>query len=392
MARWVIHIDMDAFFAAIEQRDNAALRGRPVIIGGCGKRGVVSTASYEARAFGIHSAMPMSQARRLCPHGVFLPPDGRKYAQVSAQIMDILQTFSPLIEPLSQDEAFLDASGMDWLWPSPAALAAAIKARIKQDTGLTASAGVAANKFLAKLASDLKKPDGLVVITPQEAQTVLAPLPVSRLWGIGEKAATALEQHGIRTIGQLQALPLRELAGLCGDHQARELYQLCRGLDDRPVMPPPPPKSLGRETTFAEDIVSRPLLEKYLLALADKVAYRLRRAGVAGRCVTLKVRYAPFDTITRRHTLADPTALAEEIYTAARTLLAPLPQKPVRLLGITVSSLVPAGTSQLSLFNQTDSKKQALAAAIDRLTEKYGAGVITRARLLSRDGDKEPEP
>lgn len=391
MVRWVIHIDMDAFFAAIEQRDNPALRGHPVIIGGCGQRGVVSTASYEARRFGIHSAMPMSQARRLCPHGVFLPPDGRKYVRVSGQIMAILRSFSPLVEPLSLDEAFLDAGGMEWLWPSPAALAAAIKTRIRQETGLTASAGVAANKFLAKLASDLKKPDGLVVIPPQEAQATLAPLPVSRLWGIGEKAATMLQRHGIHTIGQLQALPLPELSGLCGDHQARELYQLCRGRDDRPVTPPGPPKSLGRETTFAEDIASRPLLEKHLLALADKVAFRLRRAGMAGRCVTLKIRYAPFDTITRRHTLSAPAALAEEIYAAARALLAPLPVKPVRLLGITVSSLVPAGTSQLSLFQQSNSKRQALAAAVDRLTEKYGSGVITRALLLNRDGDHDPE-
>ncbi|MDT8903022.1 DNA polymerase IV [Anaeroselena agilis] len=383
MQRWIIHVDMDAFFAAVEQRDDPALRGRPVVVGGVGPRGVVSTASYEARRFGVHSAMPMSEARRLCPHAVFMPGDHRKYTRVAGEIRAILAAFSPLVEPLSLDEAFLDASGMEWLYKDPKDIAAAIKAKIRDELALTASAGVAPNKFLAKLASDWGKPDGLVVVRHDEIAAFLRAMPVSRLWGAGEKTVALLKGIGINTIGQLadaDEVILRRHFG----QQAGEMRRLARGEDDRPVVPEHEPKSIGNEVTFDEDLRSRDDIGTCLLALSQKVGRRLRQAGYAGRTVTVKIRFGSFRTITRSRTLGEATLLGDTIYETAQAIMADIElAEGVRLLGVTLSNLQVYG-SQTSLFATDDDKKLKASVAVDHLKDKFGEGAITRGRLMPK--------
>lgn len=382
MQRWIIHIDMDAFFAAVEQRDDPALRGRPIIVGGVGRRGVVATASYEARRYGVHSAMPMAEARRLCPQGVFMPGDHRKYGRVAGEIRAILTAFSPLVEPLSLDEAFLDVTGMEWLYPDPAAIAVAIKKRIRDELGLVASAGLAPNKFLAKLASDWGKPDGLVAVRPGEEAAFLRDMPVSRLWGVGEKTAGQLRAVGISTIGQVAAADAKLLARHFGQG-AEEMRRLALGLDERPVVPEHEPKSVGNEVTFVEDLKAREDIETCLLALSQKVGRRLRHGGHAGRTVTVKVRFASFRTITRSRTLAEATALGDTIHRTALEIMAGVNvTEGVRLLGVTVSNLQ-AGGDQLSLFSAADDKKLKVSAAVDRLQDRFGEGAVTRGRLLA---------
>ncbi len=382
MERWIIHVDMDAFFAAVEQRDDPALRGRPVIVGGVGRRGVVSTASYEARRYGVHSAMPMTEARRRCPNAVFMPGNHKKYARVAAEIRAILAAFSPLVEPLSLDEAFLDATGMEWLYPDPRAIAAAIKQRIRNELALTASAGVAPNKFLAKLASDWGKPDGLVVVRPEEVAAFLRAMPIGRLWGAGEKTTKLLQGIGINTIGQLAGAADAILARHFGQ-AAGEMRRLARGEDDRPVVPEHEPKSVGNEVTFAEDLRSREEIGTCLLALSHKVSRRLRQAGYAGRTVTVKIRFGSFRTITRSRTLGDPTLLGDTIYETATAIMDGVElSEGVRLLGVTLSNLQVHG-SQTSLFTAgDDDKKLKVSVAVDRLKDKYGEGAVTRGRLL----------
>lgn len=382
MQRWIIHIDMDAFFAAVEQRDDPALKGRPVVVGGVGKRGVVSTASYEARRYGIRSAMPMSEARRRCPGAVFMPGNHKKYARVAEEIRAILADFSPLVEPLSLDEAFLDVTGMEWLYPEPAAIAAAIKKRIADELALIASAGVAPNKFLAKLASDWGKPDGLVVVQPEEVASFLRSMPIGRLWGVGEKTAKRLQGLGINTIGQLadadESILVRHFGQAAGD-----MRRLARGEDDRPVVPEHEPKSIGNEITFAEDLRSREEIDTCLLALSHKVGRRLRQAGYAGRTVTVKIRFASFRTITRSRTLGAPTLLGDTIYATAAAIMAGVElTEGVRLLGVTLSHLRAHG-GQTSLFTaEDDEKKLKVSVAVDRLKDKFGEGSVTRGRLL----------
>lgn len=381
MERWIIHVDMDAFFAAVEQRDDPSLRGRPVIVGGVGRRGVVSTASYEARRFGVHSAMPMGEARRLCPQGVFMPANHRKYEQVAVQIRDILAGFSPVVEPLSLDEAFLDVTGMEWLYDDPRDIAAAIKQRIRDELSLTASAGVAPNKFLAKLASDWGKPDGLVVVRPEEVAAFLRAMPISRLWGAGEKTAAQLKGIGINTISQLAEADTAVLHRHFGQG-ADDMRRLARGEDDRPVVPEHEPKSLGNEVTFAEDLRTKEEIDTCLLALSHKVSRRLRQAGYAGRTVTVKIRFASFRTITRSRTLGEPTLLGDTIYDTARTIMAGVElTEGVRLLGVTLSNLQAYG-GQISLFAADEDKKLKVSAAVDRLKDKFGEGAVTRGRLL----------
>src|SRR5439155_7141135 len=286
----ILHVDMDAFYASVEQRDRPELRGLPVIVGGSAEgRGVVCAASYEARKFGVHSAMPAVTARRLCPQGIFLPPRMEHYAQISRQIREIFQSFTPLIEPLSLDEAFLDVRGCEGLFGSAPEIARKIKERVRAETELTASVGVAANKFLAKLASDLKKPDGLVVIEPTQVEAILAPLPVGRIWGVGAKGEKRLHALGIRTIGQLAALPEQVLVDHFGDN-GRHLWRLARGIDDRQVVPDEEAKSISTETTFARDIGDRDVLRSWLLDLVEHLGRRLRRVGVHARTIELKVR------------------------------------------------------------------------------------------------------
>lgn len=383
MQRWIIHVDMDAFFASVEQRDNPSLQGKPVIIGGPGRRSVVSTASYEARRFGVHSAMPVSEARRRCPQGIFLPGDHHKYHLVSQAIRAILYDFTPLVEPLSLDEAFLDVTGMDWLYDHPLTIARRIKERISQELSLTASAGIAANKFLAKLASDLEKPDGLVLIKPGEEAKVLENLPVQRLWGVGEKSARLLHGMNIETIGQLARTDPKLLERNLGTW-ALDIYRLAHGRDDRPVIPENTPKSLGNEITFEQDLTCREEIATHLLALAEQVGRRLRYSGYCGRTITVKLRFIPFDTITRSQTLAQPTNLSEVLYeTACQILQRTTLRNNVRLLGLTVSQLAADDSGQLSLFAETEHKRRAVAQAVDRLKDKYGEAIVTKGRLLT---------
>lgn len=377
MQRWIIHVDMDAFYAAVEQRDNPELRNRPVIIGGTGTRGVVATASYEARKFGIRSAMPATEAKRRCPHGAFLAPDHKKYNQVSQQIIKIFTAFSPLVEPLSLDEAFLDVTGMDGLFGSPVDIAIKIKERIKSELGLTASAGVAPNKFLAKLASDMRKPDGLMVIRPEQVLQVLAGIPVTRLWGVGQSTAQLLDQLGLKTIGQVARFDPEKLAKHCGQ-VGYIIHQLANGQDERPVVVDRQPKSIGKENTFAIDIQDREELKAQLWMLVEMVGWRLRRQGLSGRTVTVKVRFASFRTITRSKTLVVAANLDETIFHIAQEALANITlNEGVRLLGVTVSGLVTA-SGQMSLFDQGNEKILAVAQAVDGLKARFGEGAVTR--------------
>jgi len=381
MQRYIIHVDMDAFYASIEQRDNPQLLGMPVIVGGLSNRGVVATASYEARKFGVHSAMSMVEARRRCPQAVCITPDHRKYSFVSAQIRNILDRYSPLVEPLSLDEAFLDVTGMDGLYADPADIARSIKADIKERLQLTASAGVAVNKFLAKLASDLQKPDGLYVIRPGEEAKVLAGLPIRRLWGVGEVTAASIAKLGIRTIGQFAATDPKLLEGYIG-RAVFDLQQLARGIDDRPVVPDQQVKSIGNEETFEEDLYQWEEIEKQLLLFADKVGWRLRRLNLSGRTVTVKVRFASFRTVTRSRTLDEATSLDGVLYHTAKELYKSIPaNEGIRLLGLTVSNLQPAGQS-IALFDSGQEKQEVLHKVVDGLKARFGSAAVTKGRLI----------
>lgn len=383
MQRWIIHVDMDAFYASVEQRDNPSLQGKPVIIGGPGRRGVVSAASYEARRFGVHSAMPLSEARRRCPQGVFLPADHHKYHLVSQTLRAIFYDFTPLVEPLSLDEAFLDVTGMDWLFNHPLTMARQIKERIAHELSLTASAGIAANKFLAKLASDLEKPNGLVLIKPGEEAQVLDNLPLRRLWGVGVKTAQLLFDMHIETIGQLARTDPQVLEQQLGKW-ALEAYRLAHGQDDRPVIPGIAPKSIGNEITFEENLTCREDITTHLLALAEQVGRRLRYSNYSGRTITVKLRFIPFDTITRSQTLAQPTNLSEVLYeTACQILRRTVFRDHVRLVGLTVSQLTTDAGGQLSLFADAEDKRRAVTEAVDRLKDKYGDTIVTKGRLLT---------
>ncbi|WP_312561000.1 DNA polymerase IV [Anaerospora sp.] len=381
MQRYIIHVDMDAFYASIEQRDNPQLLGMPVIVGGLSNRGVVATASYEARKFGVHSAMSMVEARRRCPQAVCITPDHRKYSFVSAQIRNILDRYSPLVEPLSLDEAFLDVTGMDGLYADPADIARSIKADIKEQLQLTASAGVAVNKFLAKLASDLQKPDGLYVIRPGEEAKVLAGLPIRRLWGVGEVTAASIAKLGIRTIGQFAATDPKLLEGYIG-RAVFDLQQLARGIDDRPVVPDQQVKSIGNEETFEEDLYQWEEIEKQLLLFADKVGWRLRKLNLSGRTVTVKVRFASFRTVTRSRTLDEATSLDGVLYHTAKELYKSIPaNEGIRLLGLTVSNLQPAGQS-IALFDSGQEKQEVLHKVVDGLKARFGSAAVTKGRLI----------
>ncbi len=382
--RTVIHVDMDAFYASVEQRDHPELRGRPVIVGADpGGRGVVSAASYEARRFGVHSAMPIGRAARLCPHAAFRPVDHDLYAAVSRQIMAILAEFTPLVEPVSIDEAFLDVTGSRRLFGSGRAIAVRVKARIRDEMSLPASVGVASNKFVAKVASDLEKPDGLVVVRPGDEAGFLSPLPIGRLWGVGRVTGTQLEGMGIRTIGQLARTPVPALTARFGPGAAG-LIALAEGRDDRPVEPFAPPKSMGAEETFGTDHRDLARLQATLREQAERVARELRGEGYAGRSVTLKLRFSDFSTITRRHSI-EPTQDGLRIYAEARALLDRVELvMPVRLIGLSVSGLGPAGQGQLSLLDAGAVRREQVARAVDRIAERFGAGTVRPASLADR--------
>ncbi len=388
--RTIIHVDMDAFYASVEQRDRPELRGRPVIVGADPRgRGVVSAASYEARRFGVHSALPIGRAARLCPDGVFLPVDMDKYVKVSRRIMEILAEFTPLLELLSIDEAFLDVTGTRGLFGDGVEQGRRIKSRIRDVLGLTASVGVASNKFIAKVASDLEKPDGLVVVAAGDETAFLAPLPVSRLWGVGRVAAADLESMGIRTIGQLAAMPTSYLEARFG-RSATALQDLAHGRDDRSVEPFSAPKSMGAEETFGRDHRDLARLRATLRGQAERVARELRAEGWAGRTVTLKLRFADFSTITRSRT-DDPTHDGLRIYEAVTALLARVTlRQPVRLIGLSVSGLVKGTEGQLPLLGPDTARRERLAKALDRLVDRFGEDSIGPASVLGRG--KRPRP
>lgn len=381
--RKILHVDMDAFYASVEQRDDPSLQGKPVVVGGRPEgRGVVSAASYEARKYGIHSAMPLAEALRRCPEAVFLPVNGRKYREVSAQIMEIFLTYTPLVEPLSLDEAFLDISASTGLFGPADRMALTIKERIQTELCLTASVGLACNKFLAKLASDLKKPDGFVIVSPDKIQEFLDPLPVERIWGVGGKTARQLHVLRVKTVKELRHLELKDLTKLFGT-LGTQLYHLARGVDERPVESERRIKSIGHETTFPQDLCDYEELQTTLLKLSVDVGRRLRKNSLKGKTITLKVRYADFRTLTRSHTLLRTTDLDDVIYQEACSLLEEVSLKePVRLIGVTVHNLTDRVEDQLALFAEPQPDKEALTKVLDLVREKYGEKSITRARLL----------
>lgn len=351
--RVILHVDMDAFYASVEALDDPSLRGRPVIVGGTPEgRGVVSAASYEARRFGVHSAMSAARARQLCPDGVFLPGRMDRYAEISARIFTLFRGITPLVEPLSIDEAFLDVTGCGRLFGSPRQIGQRIKAQIADEVGLVASVGVAPNKFLAKLASDLEKPDGFVVITEQEAPALLRELPVKKLWGVGQVLQSEMNAFGIREIKDLLAMPERVLVERFGD-RVRHLLELAVGRDDREVVPGSRAKSIGNETTFARDIGDPDHLLGVLNHLTDKVSRRLRAEGFLARTLTLKYRFGDFTTYTRAATLPEPSDSGTLLRAAARTLFLDHPGRsgrPLRLIGVTASNLVTGSVQQAELF------------------------------------------
>jgi DNA polymerase-4 len=373
---------MDAFYASVEQRDRPELRGLPVIVGADPRgRGVVSAASYEARRFGVHSAMPIGRAARLCPDAVFLPVDMDKYARVSGEIMALLSEYSPLLEPISVDEAFLDVTGSERLLGPAFEVAGTIKARLRGEVGLAASAGVAPNKFLAKLASDLRKPDGLVEVKPGEEVDFLRDLPIERLWGVGRVTARDLGAMGIETIGQLARVRVGLLVKRFGKWGTL-LHELARGRDDRPVEPFAAPKSIGAEETFAQDTRDLEELRRTLLAQAERVARELRAEGYAGRTITLKLRFADFQTITRSLT-GEGTQDGLEIFRRAFGLLGRVERRrPVRLIGVSVAGLIRGGPGQLSLFSAAAARRERVARAADRLASRFGDRALFPASLL----------
>ncbi|HLN28256.1 MAG TPA: DNA polymerase IV [Gemmataceae bacterium] len=384
----ILHVDMDAFYAAVEQRDRPELRGKPVLVGGSAdQRGVVCAASYEARKFGVHSAMPTVTARRLCPQGIFLPVRIDHYARIGKQIREIFLSFTPLVEPLSLDEAFLDVRGSEPLFGPAPEIARQLKERIHAETDLIASVGVAPNKFLAKLASDTSKPNGLLVLEPEHVAAFLAPLPVGRIWGVGAKAERRLRGLGIETIGQLAATPEQFLVDKFGD-MGRHIRQLALGEDERTVVPDREAKSVSTETTFARDIEDPQVLRSWLLELVEQLGQRLRHLGLRAKTIELKLRSANFQTHSRSLTLREPTDSTAAIWQAAAALFdrrIPRGLLPARLLGVGASGLTRETIVQKDLFDSgLQDKQTALDQTLDQIRTRYGADAIRRGGVLDR--------
>lgn len=391
MERWIMHVDMDAFFASVEQRENEDLKNKPVIVGGLGSRGVVSTASYEARIFGVHSAMPMVIARRKCPQGIFLPARHALYQQVSQNIFKIFALFSPCVEPLSIDEAFLDITGMEKLYKGKEELAVRLKEKIYQQTGLVASVGIAPNKFLAKLASDLKKPDGLVIIEQGDEAAAIKNLPLRRLWGVGGKTEEKLVRLGFSRIGDIAAADFSLLKQHFGIHTASHLYELSHGRDTRAVEAENIRQSIGQEITFEEDLQDGEAIKKVFLQLAEKVGFRLRQSGQKAKTIQIKVRTASFQTCTRSQTLGEATDFDQDLYLVAWDLYQKIHlTESIRLLGITAANFVEE--FQESLFEAPGKeKKERLYQTLDHLKLRFGESVITKAQLVHSEGKNPPE-
>ena len=403
----ILHVDMDAFYAAIEQRDHPEYLGKPVIVGARpDQRGVVSTCSYEARQFGVHSAMPSRTAGKLCPQGVFVPPRMERYVQVSEQLMTLLEEFTPLVEPLSLDEAFLDVAGALRRWGDAVAIAEEMRSRIRARLQLTGSVGVASNKFLAKVASDLHKPDGLTVVPESEPGILafLAPLPVNRLWGVGKVTGKRLAEAGIQTIGQIQALTPVALRALVGKGLADAVWELAQGHDDRAVEPAWDEKSISNETTFATDCAAVEIVWQTLLELTENVGARLRRHGKTARTAQIKVRFGDFSTITRQTTFNAPVDTDRDLLMAARLLFErERVRRPVRLIGFGVSHLAPVAPAhreeQPSLFPELRAPAERAAdhrldKAVDRVRGKFGDRAIVRGdwRAVESEEAQPPPP
>jgi DNA polymerase-4 len=392
----ILHVDLDAFFAAVEMLDDPSLRGKPVIVGGLGNRGVVSTANYEARKYGVHSALPMARARKSCPHAVFLAPRMERYSEKSAEVMALLESVTPLVEQLSIDEAFLDVAGARRRLGPPEEIAAIIRVRIRAETGLTASVGVASTKFLAKLCSDLAKPDGMLLVPPGTERAFLAPLPVDRLWGVGPATRRKLDRMGMRTIGDVAALDEVVLVQALGNALGHHLHALARNDDERAVVPEREAKSIGAEQTFGHDLHDRATCERELVRLADRAAQRLRSAGLAARTVTLKIRFADFETRTRARTKPEPFDLSTVVAEAGRELLEHFDvARGVRLLGLSLSQFAPAPATQIELdldgggapsADERTERRAAVERAVDEVRDRFGSRAVRPATLV------EPEP
>jgi DNA polymerase-4 len=385
----IIHVDMDAFFASVEQLLNPKWVGKPVIVGAdpqSGKgRGVVAAASYEARKYGVHSALPISRAYELCPDGVYVTPHGNLYQHYSQQVFSILSKFSPLVEPLSIDEAFLDMTGSLHLFQNVQTMGGALKSEIKKVTGLPASVGIAPSKSVAKIASDLNKPDALTIVEPDKVQDFLDPLPVTKLWGIGEKTFENLSKMGIHTVYQLRIYPPKLLIqkfGKMGQH----IINMATGADQRDVIPEEEVKSVSNEITYEEDQTDFALIKKTVFSLSEKVAGRLRRSGILGKTVHLKIRFHDFKTYTRSYSLMTYTNLTDEIYKTSLFLLDefdPL-EIPVRLLGVGISNLVNKSGKQLNLWEMDLNKKLKLEKVMDQIQDKFGKNSISHAEGLRK--------
>ncbi|MGD9899518.1 MAG: DNA polymerase IV [Calditrichaceae bacterium] len=388
MNRIILHVDMDAFFAAIEQRNNPEYMGKPLIVGADPKdgkgRGVVSTCSYEARKFGVHSAMPISRAYKLCPHGIYVYPNGKLYSQVSREMFSVFYEFSDLVEPLSIDEAFIDVTGSIRLFGDGPSIGEKLKRRIYEKVNLTASVGIAPNKFLAKIASDLKKPDGLVVVKEGEIDSFLAPLDISRLWGAGEKTVQIFRKMGINTVGELAGFPkdiLIKKFGKAGQH----FYNLAHGIDNRPVYNATEAKSVSNENTFNDDVSDTEIIYKTLLWLSEKVAYRLRQSNLKGKTIHLKLRYDNFETISRDKTIPGYVSNTETLYKKIIELFDKNYQKgrKIRLVGVGVSGFDRQLGEQISLFDAGRSQKsRKLDELEDLLIDRFGKEVISRAESM----------
>jgi DNA polymerase-4 len=381
----ILHVDMDAFYASVEALKDPTLQGRPVAVGGSAARGVVMSASYEARRHGVRSAMPSARARRLCPDLVFVQPDFDAYRAASSAIRAIMRSFTPLVEPISLDEAFLDVGGSVRLFGPPPRIAELVRERIRTDTELTASVGVAPNKFLAKLASARAKPDGVVVVAADGVRAFLDPLPVDALWGVGEKTHEVLLKLGIRTVAELAETSSAVLERVLGEQLSRHLSSLARGADDRDVVPYEAPKSVSHEETFERDVDDDQDVLREVLRLSHRVAARLRADGYRARTITLKVRLSNFTTLTRSRTLADPTDSAADLYRVASEAYGALPfaRRRIRLLGVAASGLSEAGAEQLALYRA--GRWREAEGALDRIDQRFGPGTAFPAALLGRD-------
>jgi len=389
----VLHVDMDAFFASVEVRRRPELAGTPVIVGGAGNRGVVTSATYEARRYGVHAAMPTSRALRLCPTATVLPGDVALYAEVSRSVMALFRSITPLVEPLSLDEAFLDVSGAGRRLGDAVAIGEYLRARVFDEQGITCSVGVAGTKFVAKLASTAAKPDGLLVVRPAEVMAFLHPLPVGALWGVGARTEEVLLRLGLRTVGDLAHVPVRTLQRAVGPAAGAHLHELSWGRDPRRVVPDEPERSTGHEETFGTDVDDPAVIHRELLRLSERTAGRLRSGGWLARTVTIKVRFADFATITRSRTLDVATDVGQEVYDTARALFDALglDRARIRLVGVRAERLVRAGSTprQLELGAREHGRREAELAA-DRAARRFGAGAVRPATLLHRDGRRAP--